>query len=120
MRHLYSLSAIWADFMLILQEAMIRYELLRSGTETETEELVDVLVENDEEKGLVLFNDEVNTFDFVIESLITVCGHEPLQAEQCTIIVHFKGKCVVKNGSFETLEPMCTALLDRGLTAEIH
>jgi ATP-dependent Clp protease adaptor protein ClpS len=90
------------------------------GTETQTEELVDVLTDEDEERSLILFNDEVNTFDFVIESLITVCGHEPLQAEQCTIIVHFKGKCAVKNGSFEKLEPMCTALLDRGLTAEIH
>lgn len=86
-------------------------------------ELEDVLVEQTvevEEKKLILFNDEVNTFDFVIDSLISVCSHEPLQAEQCTLIVHYAGKCAVKNGSWEKLEPMCTALLDRGLTAEIQ
>jgi ATP-dependent Clp protease adaptor protein ClpS len=49
-----------------------------------------------------------------------VCGHELLQAEQCTLLVHYKGKCAVKNGTWEELEPMCTALLDRGLTAEIQ
>lgn len=120
MQHLYLCGAIQTDFMLILQELMQSFSMLRFGTETETEELVNVLTEEDEEKNLILFNDEVNTFDFVIESLIAVCGHEPTQAEQCTIIVHFKGKCAVKNGSFEKLEPMCTALLDRGLTAEIQ
>jgi len=56
----------------------------------------------------------------VIDSLVEVCRHEPVQAEQCTLIVHFKGKCDVKEGDWETLEPMCTALLDRGLTAEIQ
>jgi ATP-dependent Clp protease adaptor protein ClpS len=71
-------------------------------------------------KKLVLFNDDVNTFDFVIEALVEVCGHEALQAEQCAVIVHYKGKCVVKNGTWEELEPMCTALLERGLTAEIQ
>ncbi|MEY3398905.1 MAG: hypothetical protein RL220_1499 [Bacteroidota bacterium] len=73
-----------------------------------------------EEKSLILFNDDVNTFDHVIESLVDVCGHEWLQAEQCAIIVHYKGKCDVKSGSFDKLEPMCTALLERGLSAEIH
>jgi len=90
------------------------------STYTETEELLleeTVIVE---EKKLVLFNDEVNSFDFVINSLIEVCRHETLQAEQCTLIVHYNGKCAVKNGSWEKLEPMCTALLDRGLTAEIQ
>jgi ATP-dependent Clp protease adaptor protein ClpS len=90
-----------------------------AGNPAEQEETL-VLTEEVEEKKLVLFNDEVNTFDFVIESLINVCGHDALQAEQCTLIVHFKGKCAVKEGTFEKLEPMCTALLDRGLTAEIQ
>lgn len=80
---------------------------------------VDVLVEDEEKRLLVLHNDEVNTFDFVIESLIDICHHTVLQAEQCTWLVHFKGKCDVKNGSFDFLEPMCTALLERGLSAEI-
>lgn len=87
---------------------------------TETEELLLEDVAISETSKLVLFNDEVNTFDFVIESLISVCGHDLLQAEQCTLLVHYKGKCEVKNGEFTKLEPMCTALLDRGLTAEIQ
>jgi ATP-dependent Clp protease adaptor protein ClpS len=90
------------------------------STFTELEEVV--LEETDVADGrkLILFNDDVHSFDFVIEALIEVCEHELLQAEQCTIIVHFKGKCAVKQGSYEKLEPMCTALLERGLTAEIQ
>ena len=90
------------------------------STYTETEEIIlteDVLVD---EQKIVLFNDDVNTFDFVIESLVDVCGHDFIQAEQCTILVHYKGKCEVKKGDFSVLEPMCTALLDRGLSAEIQ
>jgi ATP-dependent Clp protease adaptor protein ClpS len=68
---------------------------------------------------IVLYNDDVNTFDWVIESLIEVCEHEPLQAEQCTILVHYKGKCGVKTGEYNKLEPICLALLERGLSAEI-
>lgn len=90
------------------------------STFTELEEVL--LEETDVADGrkLILFNDDVHSFDFVIEALIEVCGHELLQAEQCTIIVHFKGKCAVKQGEYEKLEPMCTALLERGLTAEIQ
>jgi|SRR5690606_18154501 len=80
---------------------------------------VDVMVAEEEKKVLVLHNDDVNTFDFVIVSLIEVCQHTVEQAEQCTWLVHYKGKCEVKTGSFDFLEPMCTALLDRGLSAEI-
>ena len=68
---------------------------------------------------LVLFNDDVNTFDHVIETLIYACDHTPEQAEQCSIIVHYKGKCTVKTGVFDDLEPRCTLLLDAGLSAEI-
>ena len=81
---------------------------------------VDVLVSEAEEKQLVLYNDEVNTFDWVIECLISICKHDAIQAEQCAIIVHFKGKCTVKSGEHDKLESMCTALLDRSLTAEIQ
>ena len=70
-------------------------------------------------KSLIIFNDEVNTFDFVIETLIDVCEHDPLQAEQCTMIIHFKGKCAVKSGSYEALKPAHTELLNRKLTASI-
>lgn len=68
---------------------------------------------------IVLWNDDVNTFDWVITSLIEVCEHSAEQAEQCSIIVHYRGKCEVKTGSFDELKPQCTALLDRGLSAEI-
>jgi ATP-dependent Clp protease adaptor protein ClpS len=71
-------------------------------------------------KSLILYNDDVNTFDFVTESLIKVCHHEPLQAEQCTYLVHYTGKCAVKIGTFKKLKPFCEALLDRGLSAQIE
>ena len=68
---------------------------------------------------LWLFNDDVNSFDDVIESLIEVCNHEPIQAEQCAFITHTKGKCAIKNGELKVLEPLMVALFDRGLTVEI-
>lgn len=73
-----------------------------------------------ESKDLIVYNDDFNTFDHVIDSLIKVCKHNPIQAEQCTFIVHYNGKCQVKRGDWDTLEPMCTALLERGITAEIE
>lgn len=90
--------------------------------DTDTEELVEVEKKErlTDAHDLVLFNDDVNTFDFVIDALVKVCKHEVIQAEQCTYIVHFNGKCAVKKGELGKLKPMCTALLDRGLTAEIH
>lgn len=71
-------------------------------------------------RDLILHNDDINTFDFVIETLVEICGHNPLQAEQCAYIVHHNGKCTVKNGSYDDLKPICTALLDKGLTASIY
>ena len=81
----------------------------------------DVLVEEavGSNHEIVLHNDDVNTFDHVIETLIRVCKHEALQAEQCALLVHYKGKCTVKTGTLEELKPQCTALLDAGLSAEI-
>jgi ATP-dependent Clp protease adaptor protein ClpS len=73
----------------------------------------------DKYQSLILHNDEVNNFDFVIECLIDICHHSALQAEQCTMLVHYKGKCDVKSGSYDTLDPMRLALLDRGLQATI-
>ena len=69
---------------------------------------------------LVLYNDDINTFDFVIETLIEVCGHDPVTAEQCTMIVHYKGKCDVKSGSHEILLPLRNELDSRGLIAAIE
>ncbi len=68
---------------------------------------------------LMLHNDEVNTFDHVIQSLVQVCKHDSVQAEQCAYITHYKGKCDVKTGSFDDLAPMRKALLDRGLQVTI-
>jgi ATP-dependent Clp protease adaptor protein ClpS len=68
---------------------------------------------------IVLYNDEVNTFDHVIETLIKVCKHTAEQAEQCSLIVHYKGKCTVKTGEYKELEPQCLSLLEAGLSAEI-
>lgn len=81
----------------------------------------DVLVEEavGSNHEIVLHNDDVNTFDHVIETLIRVCKHEALQAEQCALLVHYKGKCTVKTGTIEELKPQCTALLDAGLSAEL-
>ncbi len=68
---------------------------------------------------IILYNDAVNTFDHVIETLIRVCSHSPEQAEQCALIVHYKGKCTVKTDVLEKLKPQCTLLLEAGLSAEI-
>lgn len=85
----------------------------------EYEEEVLLLEKEDEINKLILWNDDVNTFDFVIESLITVCKHTAEQAQQCTILVHYKGKCTVKTGSMDLLKPMHEQLTERGLTSEI-
>jgi ATP-dependent Clp protease adaptor protein ClpS len=81
----------------------------------------DVLVEEavGSNNEIILHNDDVNTFDHVIETLIRVCKHDALQAEQCALLVHYKGKCTVKTGTIEELKPQCSALLDAGLSAEI-
>lgn len=68
---------------------------------------------------IILYNDEVNTFDHVIDTLIRVCDHTAEQAEQCSLIVHYNGKCTVKTGEFTELKPQCTQLLEAGLSAEI-
>ena len=71
------------------------------------------------ENNLILFNDEFNTFDYVIETLIDICGHEPLQAEQCALITHYKGKCSVKSGGFAELKPIHDEMSRRNLSVEI-
>lgn len=87
--------------------------------QTEVQESTEVLTAEDAWHEIVLFNDEVNTFDWVITCLMEICEHSPEQAEQCAVITHYKGKCAVRSGSYDDLEPRCTALLDRGLSAEI-
>ena len=82
-------------------------------------EQVDVLEDVLKQNEIVLYNDDVNTFDHVIDTLINACDHTPEQAEQCSIIVHYKGKCTVKTGSYDELKPRCSKLLEAGLSAEI-
>ncbi|MEO2060147.1 MULTISPECIES: ATP-dependent Clp protease adaptor ClpS [Mesonia] len=87
------------------------------------EEVLEELLTQTEEtrqNEIVVFNDDVNTFDYVIEMLMNTCDHDPLQAEQCTMLIHYKGKCAVKTGDYEDLEPRCSALLEAGLSAEIQ
>lgn len=84
---------------------------------------IDVMVDDAEVTAavhsLVVFNDEVNTFDFVIDTLMEVCQHTAEQAEQCTYIIHYKGKCAVKSGDFDELLPMRNAICNRGISAEL-
>lgn len=81
----------------------------------------EVLLEEEivKQSEIVLFNDDVNTFDHVIQTLIDVCEHTPEQAEQCSLIVHYNGKCTVKTGEYSYLKPRCSKLLEAGLSAEI-
>jgi len=90
---------------------------LSTKEKTEVDLLLDEVTQKENE--IVLFNDEVNTFDHVIDTLIYACDHTPEQAEQCSIIVHYKGKCTVKTGSYDDLKPRCSMLLEAGLSAEI-
>lgn len=71
-------------------------------------------------KALIVYNDNVNTFQHATSCLVKYCGHTVLQAEQCALIIHHNGKCDVKHGSFEKLKPICEALLENGLTAKIE
>ena len=94
--------------------------MLQNNYQEETFAEEDVMELIGDECHLILYNDDVNTFDHVIDTLVKVCHHTFEQAEQCAIIVHFKGKCDVKSGSYDFLKPLCTALLDAGLSAEIE
>lgn len=86
-------------------EKTLEHLLLQEEVETQNE--------------IVLYNDDVNTFDHVIQTLIYACEHTAEQAEQCSILVHYKGKCTVKTGDYDDLKPRCSMLLEAGLSAEI-
>ena len=106
---------------LSLHECLIDFTfLIEMSTKEKIQEEFEVLEREITEHKIVLFNDDVNTFDHVIEMLIHACDHTPLQAEQCALIVHYNGKCSVKTGPYEELQPRCTLLLEAGLSAEIQ
>lgn len=93
---------------------------MKYSKQTEHEADVDVVELNDVGKRLIVHNDEVNTFDWVIETLVEVCRHTPQQAEQCAYIIHHKGKYAVKHDGFEILKPMKDEITDRGINATIE
>jgi len=89
-------------------------------TETAVEEQVKETTKQVNTNDLIIYNDDFNSFDHVISSLVKVCNHESIQAEQCTFIIHHNGKCAVKKGELKTLRPMRDALCERGIDAKIH
>lgn len=94
-------------------------EMLNNPRTVEWED-TDVLTAYDEPCSLIVWNDEVNTFEWVIETLIEVCGQSVEQAEQCAMIIHTKGKYAVKRGPYEELKPLCDAITDRGIGATVE
>lgn len=84
------------------------------------EEQSDTLVATEDPYSLIVWNDEVNTFDWVIEALVEICKHTTEQAEQCALLIHFQGKYAVKQGEYDTLKPMCDAITERGIGATIE
>lgn len=95
---------------------------MKKSYDTDVEELImnDVAVKTKQPYHLIVWNDEVNTFEWVIETLISVCSHSQEQAEQCAYLIHYKGKYAVKEGDFGDLKPMCNAITERGIGATIE
>jgi ATP-dependent Clp protease adaptor protein ClpS len=93
---------------------------IRNDTSTKQWEENDVLTSVEEPCNLIVWNDEVNTFEWVIDSLMEICGHSHEQAEQCAYIIHFHGKYAVMKGSYDELKPKCDAITDRGIGATVE
>ena len=93
---------------------------ISNDSKTITSEVTDVATSVDEPCNLIVWNDDVNTFEWVIETLVEVCGHTEEQAEQCAYIIHFQGKCSVKKGDYEKLKLMCDKITDRGIGATVE
>lgn len=94
--------------------------MMQPNANTKFNEQTDLLTSLDDFCTLIVWNDDVNTFEWVIETLIKVCGHTQEQAEQCAIIIDSKGKYAVKEGSYDLLKPQCDAITDRGINATIE
>ena len=97
---------------------MIAFEKWKE--ESDLDEYVEVLTNEDYPSSLIVWNDEVNTFDWVIETLMKICKHSYEQAEQCAYIIHYNGKYAVKEGKYEDLKPMCDAITERGINATVE
>lgn len=105
-------------FLLIMEKPYLYNN--PSAPDVDTDVLTDTEVEVEKPYSLIVWNDDVNTFDWVIETLIEVCGHSLEQAQQCTLLVHYKGKCAVKKGSYDELKPKCDAITERKIGATIE
>ena len=93
---------------------------ISNDTKKSTLQDTDVLTTVEETFNLIVWNDDVNTFEWVIETLVEVCGHNEEQAEQCAYIIHFQGKCAVRKGDYEKLKGMCDKITDRGIGATVE
>ena len=103
----------------VFEVVKLFYKFVVLGSKEKIQEDSHTLEKEVFQHEIILYNDDVNTFDFVIDSLINVCQHTIEQAEQCTWLVHFKGKCTVKTGEIDDLKPRCSKLQSLGLSAEL-
>jgi len=92
----------------------------KNDIKTNSRQETEILTDNEESCSLIVWNDEVNTFEWVIETLIEVCGHSYEQAEQCSYFIHYRGKYAVKQGSYDELKPQCDAITERGINATVE
>jgi ATP-dependent Clp protease adaptor protein ClpS len=92
----------------------------QNDTFSKQAEETDILTSVEEPCNLIVWNDEVNSFEWVIETLVDVCKHSYEQAEQCAYIIHFRGKYAVKQGVYDDLKPLCDAITERGIGATIE
>jgi ATP-dependent Clp protease adaptor protein ClpS len=92
----------------------------KNDIKTDSRQETEILTDNEESCSLIVWNDEVNTFEWVIETLIEVCGHSYEQAEQCSYFIHYRGKYAVKQGSYDELKPQCDAITERGINATVE
>jgi len=94
--------------------------MTKEEVQVATHEETDVLTAHEHPYHLIVWNDEVNTFEWVIETLMEICKHSQEQAEQCALLIHTQGKYAVKQGNYEELKPMCDAITDRGIGATVE
>ena len=94
--------------------------MMSTGVRPQQDEETDTLISEDAPFSLIVWNDEVNTFEWVIQTLIDICDHTEEQAEQCAMLIHTKGKYAVKQGDYDTLKPMCDAITERGINATLE
>lgn len=92
----------------------------KNDIKTDSRQDTDLLTDHEEPCSLIVWNDNVNTFEWVIETLIEVCGHSYEQAEQCSYFIHYRGKYAVKQGSYDDLKPLCDAITERGINATVE